>query len=686
MSTHLHHERDPDGIVWLYFDRAGAGANVLTPEILEDFDHRLVQIAQEAPRGLVILSDKPAGFIAGADVHGFAGMRDPALAAAHIRRVHAIFQRLESLAFPSLALIHGYCLGGGLELALACAYRIASDEPETRLGFPEVRLGLFPGYGGTVRSTRLLGALPALEMMLSGRALDARSARRLGLVDLAVPRRQLREAAHRLLQAPPPRHRPRLLRRLPATAPLRPLVAALLARRLAAKAPPEYYPAPYALLGHWRRHAGRPLHLYRSETREVARLISGDTAQNLIRVFLLQERLKSLGDRTTFIPGRAHVVGAGVMGRDIAAWCALQGLQVTLEDLDTAALGRAMKHADGLFRRRLKDPLRVQAALDRFQPDPRGRGVEGADLVIEAIFEDAAAKQALFARLEPRVKPSAVLASNTSSIPLETLAEGLERPGRLLGLHFFNPVARMPLVEVVHTPGTDPEALAQGLACVRHLDRLPLPVRSSPGFLVNRILLPYLLEAVTLVEEGVPAPAVDHAATTFGMPVGPIELADRVGLDICLAVGERLAATLGQALPPLLAGQVRAGRLGRKSGAGFYAWIDGRARKPRSPRGYRVPADLGERLILRLVNEAMACLREGVVADADLVDAGVLFGTGFPPFRGGPLHDARAQGIQAVETRLERRHGHHFHADPGWPGVRPARQGPARCPWTRNTP
>ncbi len=666
----LHWTLDEEGIAWLAFDRHDGDTNVLTEAVLEAFDAMLVEIAQGHPRGLVIHSAKPGGFIAGADVKAFARVDDPQAAERFIRRVHEILQRLESMAFPTVAMIHGYCLGGGLELALACDYRVARDDRDTRIGFPEVRLGIFPGFGGTVRALRALGPLKALPPMLAGRTLDGRAARRLGLVDEAVPERQLRNVARLLIAQRRPPRRAGLLARLPGVWPLRPAVAALMARQVRARVNPAHYPAPFALLDHWRRHGGNARALYDSEARAVSRLIVSDTAQQLIRVFLLQERLKGLADKGAFTPRHVHVVGGGVMGGDIAAWCALRGFTVTLQDRTPELLGRAMGRAAQLFEKRLKDRYRVQAALDRLVPDHQGLGVARADVVIEAIFEDAEAKRALYAEIEPRLREDAVLATNTSSIPLAELRGALARPGRLIGLHFFNPVAKMPLLEIVRDEHTEPETLARGLAFARHIDKLPLPVSATPGFLVNRVLMPYLLEAVRLLEEGVPAPVIDRAALHFGMPMGPIELADTVGLDICLSVARKLAPLHDEPLPERLEQEVEAGHLGKKSGQGFYRWQRGRAHKPqvKMPPPARLE-ELADRMILRLINESVACLREGVVEDADLLDAGVIFGTGFAPFRGGPLQYARSRGMERCEQRLhelEDHYGHQFHADPGW--------------------
>ncbi|HEX7045571.1 MAG TPA: 3-hydroxyacyl-CoA dehydrogenase family protein, partial [Burkholderiales bacterium] len=397
------------------------------------------------------------------------------------------------------------------------------------------------------------------------------------------------------------------------------------------------------------------------------------TSRNLVYVFLLGEALKRRGRAHPHGIGAVHVVGAGVMGADIAMWAAAQGFTVSLQDQKPEILARAVARAHEFFRRRFKDPQRVRAAMDRFMPDLAGHGVRRADLIIEAIVEQVEAKQALFRELEARARPDAVLATNTSSIPLETLAEALRDPTRLVGLHFFNPVARMQLVEIVRGKYTAPAVLDRARAWTVAIDRLPLDVASSPGFLVNRVLTPYLLEAVKLLEEGVPADAIDRAAVEFGMPVGPIELADTVGLDICLSVAETLAEPLGIAVPAELRELVAQGRLGKKTGRGLYRY-DAKSRRRKDWRvGRKTQAPrhipVAERLVLRLLNEAMACLREGVVADAAAVDAGMVYGTGFAPYLGGPMRYAESLGPTGIGHslyRLSQEYGERFAPDPGW--------------------
>lgn len=669
MSGHWTLETDADNIAWLTLDKQDAATNVLTAEILDEFTAQLDRLVRQAPRGLVIQSAKRNGFIAGADVRAFAPMPSREHALALIRRGQRAFDRLEILPFPTLASIHGFCLGGGLELALACRYRVACDDEATRIGLPEVRLGIHPGFGGSVRAVRLLGGLRALDLMLTGRTVSARQAERLGLVDHAVPLRHMRTAARSMLLNEPPPHRASRAERLTSHRLVRPLLTPLLRRRIARQARVEHYPAPYALLHLWRQHADDPQHMLDAEAASVADLITGATAQNLVRVFLLQERLKGLARATDCSVRHVHVIGAGVMGGDIAAWCALSGMTVSLQDQSPERIAPAMGRAAGLYARRFKDPRKAAAAWDRLIPDHRGQCIARADLVIEAIFEDRDAKQTLYRNIEPRLHSEALLATNTSSIPLEELAPALQHPERLVGLHFFNPVAKMQLVEIVRGRHTTDAAVHRAMAFTRALDRLPLPVSSTPGFLVNRVLMPYLLEAVQLETEGVPAAAIDDAAVTFGMPMGPIELADTVGLDVCLHVARILAGELHTEVPERLEELVNEGRLGRKNGLGFYTWRKGRPHKPRPASSYRTPADVTERMLFRLFNEARACLREGVVADADLLDAGMIFATGFAPFRGGPLHHVASLGEMAVYRRLQElteRYGPRFTPDLGW--------------------
>ena len=633
---HWKLERDTDDLAWLTFDRAGTATNTLSKAVLDELNAVLDVLDAQPPKGLVIRSGKANGFIAGADVDEFGDIRDATLARALVKRGWDTFERLSRVSYPALALIRGFCLGGGLELALACRYRVVVDEPATRLGLPEVMLGIVPGWGGIKRLPKLIGAPAALDLMLTGKTIDARKAKRLGLADECVPVRIMDNTARGILLArPAPRALgfPLSLTELPLA---RRYIAAAARKKVARRARRDHYPAPYAIIDLWERYDGNALAPPAGDSAALDGLLASPTAANLIRVFHLQERLKTLGKATPSTIAHVHVVGGGTMGGDIAAWCALRGFVVTLQDQDAQRLAPAMKRAAKLFTGRLKDPRRIRDALDRLIPDVNGDGVAHADVIIEAIYENVDAKRALFGAIDRRAKADAVLATNTSSIPLEDIAVALRDPARLIGLHFFNPVARMMLVEVVAGRDSDPALVARGAAFVRAIDKLPLPVKSAPGFLVNRVLAPYLMTAMRCVDEGIAPEVVDEAAVAFGMPMGPIELADTVGLDICLAVGRMLGHDVEP--PRQLAERVAAGQLGRKSGQGFYTWVDG---KPRKQPAQTLPAGLSRRLVDPLVAEAKAALEEGIVDDADLVDAGAIFGAGFAPFRGGPLQYAR---------------------------------------------
>lgn len=633
---HWQLQFDADGFCWATLDRADRRSNTLSSTVLEEFGQLLDRLEATPPRGLVIRSGKADGFIAGADVSEFDTLHEATAVAARIRQVHALFDRLEALPCPSVAAIHGFCLGGGLELALACHWRIALERDDTRLGFPESRLGIFPGFGGSWRATQRLGGPRALELMLSARQLRPAAARAIGLIDEVVSRHaSLDWAARRALLAGKHSRTPGLLARLSNTTAARTLLTPLFTRQLATKVRREHYPAPYRLIEHWRRHGGDRAAMLEAEALSVGELLVGPTAVNLRRVFHLMERLKSLGHAEDCTVRRVHVVGAGVMGGDIAAWCALKGLEVTLQDSAAPRIDAALARATALFARRLKSPAARLAARARLIGDPAGDGVTRADVVIEAIVEDLAAKQALFAALEPRLAAHALLATNTSALPLTALAAGLRQPQRLIGLHFFNPVAQMPLVEVVHDANTAASTRHRGCAFVGAIGKLPLPCAGTPGFLVNRVLAPYLLAALQRLDAGSSKGTLDAAACAFGMPLGPIELADRVGLDVCRRVADSLGgSTAAKAqLDALLA----AGRLGRKSGRGFYVWRHDRPQREAPQAGVDLAA-LGAELLAPLLAECRAALADGVVADADLLDAGVIFGTGFAPHRGGPLH------------------------------------------------
>ena len=625
---HWQLSNEANGIVVAVFDKAGESANSLSAEVMAEFGDILDQLDKQPPKGLIVRSGKEAGFIAGADIEEFSQLDSAEKGRALVTRGWNLFNRLAAVPYPTLALVRGHCLGGGLELALACRYLVAVDEAGTKMGLPEVMLGIFPGWGGMLRLPKRVGPAAALDMMLTGKTIDAKRARKMGLADDCVPPRVMEMAARQLLLSGQPRRPLPFMQRL-LGGPLKSVVANGARKQVAKKARPEHYPAPYAIIDLWEKHDGNAL----AAPEIIDRIITSPTARNLVRVYHLQERLKSFGKSSDFKAKRVHVIGAGVMGGDIAAWCALRGMTVTLQDQALDRIAPALKRAHALFTKRLREPLKIRDAFDRLIPDPNGDGVAHADVVIEAIFENVEAKHALFKSLEPRMKPGAVLATNTSSLKLEDLRTVLARPERLVGIHFFNPVAMMPLVEVVEAEGADPAAVQAACAFVKQIDKLPLPVKSAPGFLVNAVLAPYMLAAMRAVDEGISPETVDAAMLAFGMPMGPIELVDTVGLDIAMAAGQQLAG--GADAPRCLVERVEKKQLGKKSGAGFYDWSTGRAKKPAAGA---VPAGLADRLITPLMDRVEKLVADGVVADSALADAGVIFGTGFAPFTGGPMH------------------------------------------------
>jgi 3-hydroxyacyl-CoA dehydrogenase/enoyl-CoA hydratase/3-hydroxybutyryl-CoA epimerase len=665
---HWRLTRDVDGVAWAVLDKAGASANTLSEEVLAELDQILDRLAQESATALVIRSAKPAGFIAGADVNEFRGADDVGEVEQRMAGAHAIVDRLDGLTIPTIAVVHGYALGGGLEIALACHTRIAVDG--AKFGFPEVQLGLHPGLGGTARFTRLIDPLQAMSLMLTGKTLPARKAKALGLVDAVVPERHVKVAVRAAVAGQLKSEGQSLIERLKDSGPARKFAAKRMREEADKQAPHVHYPAPFALIDLWEQHGGDFEAMKAAEIGSFARLMVSTAAQNLIRVFFLRETMKGLAGGKSEVR-HVHVIGAGAMGADIAAWCAWSGLRVTITDVKPEPIGGAIKRAAALYGKiGHDDRLKIRDALDRLIPDLKGEGARHADLVIEAAPEKIELKQSLYAKVEPLMKPGAVLATNTSSIPLEKLRDGLARPERLVGLHFFNPVSRMQLVEVVRHDGLAPEVETAARAFVGAIDRLPAPTKSAPGFIVNRALTPYLIEAMAMLDEGVAKENIDKAAEDFGMPMGPIELADQVGLDICLAVADMLKRELNWSMPDApqwLRDKVEQKKLGKKTGEGLYVWKEGKAVK-----AHGAPAqdpDMADRLLLPMVNTCVALLREGVSDDADVIDGAMIFGAGFAPFRGGPLHYARQRGAADIKAKLEtlaQAHGDRFKPDAGW--------------------
>ena len=672
MTEHWKLEIDDAGIAWLCLDKAEAKANVLSSYVIEELNGVLDELEARPPKGLVLYSGKPGSFVMGADITEFSDFASAEEVARLGQLGQNVFRRFSSLPCPTVAYVNGVCLGGGLEIVMFFDYRIGPTGDKKLFGLPEVKLGLHPGFGGTVNAVQLCGVRAGMQLMLTGNPVNAKKALRIGLIDRIAGEDEWRKVALELVAQRPPRQKAPLVDRIMGLAPFRPFVRNMLIKQVASKARKDHYPAPYAMIDLWSAHGASPKTGFKAEAESFGRVMCTDTARNLIRVFFLQGKLKKQGNKTDTEIKHVHVVGAGVMGGDIAAWCALRGHTVTLQDREQKYIDPALERAAKLFSKRVRDDAKRAETSARLRADVNGDGAAEADLLIEAIFENLEAKQALYRELQAKMKPGALLATNTSSIRLEDLRTVLDAPKRFIGLHFFNPVAMLPLVEVIRCADTDQDAMDIGFAFTKGIGKFPLECLSSPGFVVNRILAPYMGEAMALAKEGVPLAEIDKAAVDFGMPMGPIELADSVGLDIAQHVAGILTTASDRDVPDNdLASMVEAGNLGRKTGQGYYRWEDGKAVKPPSSGG-SVPADIQDRLILAMVNEAVACLHEGVVTEADLLDAGVIFGTGFAPFRGGPINYARERGVDSVKASLRElaeNHGDRFAPHEGWSNV-----------------
>lgn len=641
---------DNEGIAWAIFDREGESANSLGRRPLTELMAIVERVERGAQtheiRGLVIMSGKEKGFIVGADIREFDQLETEPQVIEAIRPVNAMLDRIERMPVPVVAAFHGVCVGGGLELVLACHWRIATRDDSTRVGFPEVKLGIFPGFNGTARSIRQAGAPAAMQAMLSGSMIRATSARGMNLIDeLVASPGNLRWAARKaVLQKRKAKPAP-LAKSLLARWPARSFLAGKMREAVAKKAREAHYPAPYRLIDLFERHGGSTEALKAHETAAFAPLMVSDTSRNLRRVFRLSEMLKGQAPKDIrFKPLRVHVIGAGTMGADIAGWCVASGMEVTLQDLKAELIEKGIKAQGKLLARKFRSKAARDAAKARLIADPEGNGLGRADVVIEAIVEKLEAKQGLFKTIEAKLKPGAVMATNTSSLQIEDIAAGLADPGRLIGVHFFNPVAMMPLVEVIRGKQAREEEVRKGAVFVTAIGKFPLITASAPGFLVNRVLAPYMMGAMVRVDGGRDKEKIDEAARAFGMPMGPIELADTVGLDVCLHVGKILKLGGDQSRLERL---VESGRLGKKSGEGFYAWKEGKPVRAGRKYDARELEVLGRELVEPLIREAQRALDEGIVESADLVDGGVIFGTGFAPFRGGPLHYKASRGKSA---------------------------------------
>lgn len=671
-----------DNICTLTFDRPESSANLLDRETLDQLNGHLDFIEHESSvRAVIFASAKPRIFIAGADLKALVSDDSNELRA-YIEQGQTVFSRVAHLRIPTVAAIHGACVGGGCELALACDHRCAADDHVTRIGLPEVSLGILPAWGGSTRLPRLIGVLKALDVILNGKVLSAKQALGVGMIDVLVHHEMLVEAAQQLARKGKRHHLLHV-----DTSAIHPLVGAAVTpatrTRLLARTR-GHYPAPLKAL-EVVSHAGTSRHDPQSFARErdaVLELASTETCRNLVRLFFLQERAKKITvDAFPSLPisdavaskigseenGRVAVIGAGVMGSGIAQWLAARGHRVLLRDIAPDRIAAGMQNIASLtehgVHRGLFTKLEARDALDRISPTAGPVPMSGVRLIIEAAEERLDLKKQLFAELDASAPPDVILATNTSALSIAAIASATRDPGRVVGIHFFNPVHRMQLVEVIAGPQTRRDTINEALKFVQGIGKLPLLVKDSPGFLVNRVLLPYLIEAGTLFVQGAKTEEIDEAMLDFGMPMGPLRLIDEIGADVCMHVVESLVAALPGRLsmPSVLPRLIAAGFLGRKSGKGFY--IDHHKEHPRAnPKitSFRENdraasldrAELQRRMTLLMLNEAGRCVEEQIVAGAGDVDFGMVMGAGFAPFRGGPLREIDARGVGDVVDDL----------------------------------
>ena len=644
MSTyqHLTVNVDHQNIVWLALAARHQKLNLLNQELLAELEQFYQQLGSMNATGLIVYSTKPQHFMVGPDVHLLQGDIERQTTAEFLARAQQMLHRFAELPIPSVALLNGSCLAGGLEFALALDYRIATDTPATRIGFPEIKLGFHPSLGGFQRAMTLAGTTTILQLMLSGELLSAHRALQTGLVDALAPIKHLKAAGKHYIEHQPAQ-RKNSLNTLLNNSLLRPLLAARVQQRL--KASSQHAPTTAAanFLRIWRNNIQSPALLAKATRDSITELAGDSSTQNLTRLFLLRKRLRRMGDKTLFTPQHIHLVGAGVFGRQIALCCAEQGLSVSLQDQS-----HVLEQAQQWIQQQLTQQFgrhveRIASIENKLILDKQGQSLAQADVVIEAIHDKLAAKQELFAHVEEQASKKALLVTVTSCLPLEKIAAVMLNPQRLVGIQFFYPVSHTELAEISHIPGTtDTHYIALACAMARHLNKLPLPVENNPGYMVNRILFAYILHGIHLHQQQVPHTILDKAARDFGMPYGPLELADALGLDYCHQVGELLAKLSQLQLPEMLSKLLRQGKLGQKSGSGFYRYRNGRMLKPeRAVWEGSIPA-LQEKLVGQMAEEAALCLEQGIVEEAELLDAAIVLATGFAPTRGGPLHFTRS--------------------------------------------
>ena len=641
--AHLTVEIDGDGLAWVGLDVVDKSVNVLTREVMSEMAVVADQLeSDKSITGMALFCGKDQGFIYGADINEFSDLASEDDVVALMDEVHSTFDRFAELPFPTVAGIDGFALGGGLEMPLICDRLIATNNAKTQLAFPEVKLGLLPGYGGTGRAYARIGAANVLDMMLTGRMVSAQEAKNMGLVDMLVETAADLKPAMKSMLAELKGQKPE---RHTITGEDTSSLVEEAASKFTKRLRQDHTPAPFAILDHIADHAPDGKAISNAEKLIFPALMMSRASDGLRRVYQLNDMVKKTARGDSGFQS-IHVIGAGVMGGDIAAVAAMSGFQVTLHDMSASAIDGAIDRARDLYERRLKTPEKINAALDRLVADPDGAGLSNADLIIEAVAERLDIKQKVFSAAEQQAKTEAVLATNTSSIPLEEIASALKDPSRLIGLHFFNPVPVLPLVEVIASRHSDDAAMAKGMSFSGQLKKMPIRCQSSPGFVVNRALLPYINAGVTEMLAGGNPDEIDQALVNYGMPMGPIELADQIGIDVMLDASTPLG--MPDDVAKTYQDMIDKGTIGRKSGQGFYKWDDKKAIRPRAVYEAQSQAKLASKLLQPMVKECQAVVDKGVVGSADYADAAMIFGVGFPGFRGGPLHDNKKAVLEKL--------------------------------------
>lgn len=673
------YEIGQDGIAVLTFDLPGEKVNKLTTQAMEEFSALLDELAvKNEIKALVFRSGKDTNFIVGADIAEIRNLTDSEAGERLARRGQAVMNKLESLPVPTVAAIHGPCMGGGMELVLACAYRVISNDQRTALALPEVKLGIIPGFGGTQRLPRLVGLTNALDMILTGKSIYSRKARKIGLADEVTYKEILLQRALVMAKAAIGKPKktavrskgPLIIKLIEGNPFTRPLIFRAAYRNIV-KETHGNYPAPLAALESVRYGMARRGEAgYLQEAKLLGRLAPTEVSKNLISVFYLNEMLRKDPHPSSLKIVNAGVLGAGIMGGGIAQLFAERGITVRVKDINTGAIGAGLKEAWDIFNKRAKKgvltTIQARNGFDRITGTTDYSGFGNADVAVEAVVENMDVKKSVLRDFEAVAGESAVYASNTSSLSITEMATASNHPGKVVGMHFFNPVEKMPLVEIVRGGKTSEESIAAIATLSRRLGKLPVVVNDGPGFLVNRILMPYLGEAVALLEEGGKIDEIDQALLKFGMPMGAFILLDEIGIDIAHKVSEILYQGLGERVKPspLLGVLYKEGYYGRKNNKGFYRYQNKKRGEPDSAIYGLMPSGPGtndragveeiiDRTTLLMIKEAALCLEERIIDRPDLLDAALIFGIGFPPFRGGLLRYADTIGAKAIVEKLE---------------------------------